>query len=275
MDTSTKPLYGIVSQDGGHCKLVFCPRDHGDLIPRPQMYGEGVELFREHAGSEIPIVDLRTLREPLIPAGVKEEYSRSARYIPFRPSLEEFTKEAVLKGAIVWPLSNENYQYVKTTGFTPGLKDDVGESRPPTPEEVTRLLDQADGASLVADSIRKARLNDEFANTVCTWLHEGTGMYHFEGTDAVDLVAPSLGVDPPGTSVVDPASPFGTMGVHEDVIASKSGKLHLVTVPSIFHLKAVQIALDADRSRIARHANATAALPSAPRDCEDALERDR
>jgi len=276
MHTKNDPLYGLVSGDGSYFKLVFRPRDAGHF-PHQQLYGENVELFEDHAGTEIPIVDLRTLREPMIAIGVAEEYGKSSRYIPVRPTLAQFTKEAASKGAVVWPLSRENYQHVKTTGLAPGMTHtmalqaasdtlmfmDGSRFAPPSPEDVRVLLCKKNGPEAIAASIRKARLNENFPATVCTWLHEGTDMYHFDGIDAVEMVAPSLGVSPPASTFVDPSSPFGSMGVHSDVIRANPGALHLVPVPSLPILKAVQTAMDADRPGYTKYAAQLAALEPA------------
>lgn len=279
MHSSNKPLYGLVSGDGGHYKLVFNPGGPDDLVAHRQIYGESVSLFEPHAGSEIPIFDLRTLREPMIPKGVKEEYASDARYVPVRPTLAEFAQEANAKGAVIWTLSRENYQHAKDTGLAPGMTHAMvlqaasetlmfmegTRFSPPSSEDVKLMLSRQNGPEAVAASIRKARLNEDYAATVCTWLHEGTGMYHFDGIDAVEVVSPSLGLNPPSSTIVDPSTPFGTMGVHSDVIGSKPGALHLVPVPSLPILKAVQMALDADRPGYTKYAAKIAELvPTEP-----------
>lgn len=111
------PLYATVAFGGGHYTVTFRPSEREN---HAQVSGCNVRLLEEFAGSGIPVVDMRTAhgRTPL--EGVREEY-RDAGMFSKAPSLAEYCESARAAGAVVWPLSSENFRQFKATGFPHGM----------------------------------------------------------------------------------------------------------------------------------------------------------
>lgn len=112
-----RPLYATIAFGGGHYTVTLHPSGHEN---HAQVSGCNIRLLEEYAGSGIPVVDMRTAhgRTPL--EGVREEY-RDPGVFAKAPSLAEYCEIVRAAGAVVWPLSSENFREFKETGFPPGM----------------------------------------------------------------------------------------------------------------------------------------------------------
>lgn len=118
------PLYGMISEDGLTFSLIFPPDQDAATGQSKHVVkkGESFDVLSEHAGSNVPVIDLRTSLIPLPYDGVKEEFDTpSFLFGAARPPLDAFCATAQATGAVVWPLSKENFRELASSGMSPGV----------------------------------------------------------------------------------------------------------------------------------------------------------
>lgn len=118
------PLYGMISSDGGVFTMVFHPEGNRT---HAQVTGSNRNVFGNFAGSQVPVVDLRTVTTAKsFSSGVREEYGPSAfNFSPARSSLKELCEEVTAAGGCVWPLTSQNFRAFAETGISPGSSQEA------------------------------------------------------------------------------------------------------------------------------------------------------
>jgi hypothetical protein len=93
-----KPLYALISHDGGLWTVVFRPE--GDKCTHQQVQGHGPEVLTHHVKAPIPLIDLRSAKS-LTGLCTEVREAQAGAAVGALPTLDEFIARARAAGATI------------------------------------------------------------------------------------------------------------------------------------------------------------------------------